>query len=59
MKYLLTEEKRQDAVMSLADTLCGTPCVLAADAIIEYCSRPDISKAQIKRIVEALSKWID
>jgi hypothetical protein len=45
--------------MSLADTLCGTPCVLAADAIIEYCSRPDISKAQIKRIVEALSKWID
>lgn len=55
MEYMFTEEQYQNQVMLLADRLCGTSCQMSADAIIEYCSRPDISQAQINRIIEAIT----
>ena len=59
MEYLFTEDQYQEAVMSLADTLCGTSCGMAADAIIEYCSRPDMSKRQLERLYEGLGKFLE
>lgn len=43
----------------IANYLCGWSCGTAADGIIEYCSRPDISKVQVNRIIEELSKIIN
>ena len=45
-------------ISSIADVLCGYSCGTSADAIIEYCSRPDISAAQIERIIREISKWV-
>ena len=55
MEYMFTEEQYQNAVMRLADDLCGTSSHMAADAIIEYCGRPDIGQDQINRIIEAIT----
>ena len=59
MEYLLTEEQFQETVMRLADNLCGVSCGMAADAIIEYCSRPDMSQRQLERLYEELRKFIE
>ena len=59
IKYAMDDPEYDDAINALADIMCGYSCGIAADAIIEYCSRPDISKRQIERIVESLTQWID
>lgn len=55
----MSDEEYNEMVNDIADVLCGYSCGTSADAIIEYCSRPDMSKRHIERIVESLSKWID
>jgi hypothetical protein len=59
IKYEIDDPEYDTVIESLADIMCGYSCGIAADAIIEYCSRPDISKRQIERIVESLTQWID
>ena len=54
IKYAFTEEEYKEEVQRLADRLCGTSCHLAADAIIEYLKRPDISKAECLRIKDSI-----
>ena len=57
-EYMFTEEQYQNAVMRLADDLCGTSSHMAADAIIEYCGRPDIGHVEVERIVSTLSHML-
>jgi Ni,Fe-hydrogenase III large subunit len=55
IEYVFDEKQYKNQVMLMADRLCGTSCQMSADAIIEYCSRPDISQTQINRIIEAIT----
>lgn len=55
----MDDPEYDDMINALADLMCGYSCGIAADAIIEYCSRPDISKQHIERIVDSLKPWID
>lgn len=58
VEFVLTDDHYHNLVMRVADMLSGYSNITSTDAIIEYCSRPDISKRHIERIIESLTEMI-
>lgn len=57
----VTEEEYKNWIDECAGYLCGFSCGTAVDIILEYTTRPDLSKRQFERLVSELlqlqEKW--
>ncbi len=59
VEFVLTDDHYHNVVMRVADMLSEYSTTISTDAIIEYCSRVEMPKKHIERIIESLMDMID